>query len=188
MPPPDIEVPAVAAARLFIESRFDLLPLLFRTPSIVTLQESLPASHKALTSPAVQSEGSGFEMRGATAASFEPSPEILPLANVLPPPAAMAESVEKHAFAASTEISSSDSILDSGFQERNLVDEEEPIEEFGAHKELEQESELHLRGLGGGAVVVGCSADADTVDMLYAMSQSLKTSNLKASVQTVSPP
>mmetsp|Transcript_45139 Transcript_45139/g.94528 ORF Transcript_45139/g.94528 Transcript_45139/m.94528 type:complete len:447 (+) Transcript_45139:253-1593(+) len=173
IPPSDIEVPAGAAARLVIESRFDLLPRLFRAPNIGVQQESLPTSQKVGTSPGVQSEG--FEMREATAASLDPV--IISLANEQSPQGAM----DKHAFEAplSAEVSSPDLALDSGFVEHDLVEEEEIFEEFGSHKESEEESELHLQGIGGGAVIVGCSADADTADMLHALSQPLKTSNLK---------
>jgi hypothetical protein len=185
MPPSDIQVPMVAAARLVIESRFDLLPHLFRAPSIIAQHEVLPISQKAVTSSAVHGEGLGFEMRGATA--FLDSLMISP-ANEPSPPGTTADTMDKHAVAASDDVSSSDLTLDGDSLEHNLVEDEgELFEELGSNNDLEQESEVHLQGVGGGAVVVGCSADADTADMLHALSQSLKTSNLKASVQTGSP-
>jgi hypothetical protein len=160
-PPPDIEVPAVAAAHLVIESRFDLLTRLFRTPLI--LLESLPA-------PTIAAVTSGV--------------------NVSSTPGAATETIDKHAFAAITEANTSHYTMDSDETENNTFEEEELEEGLlskeESHKEEEQEIEFNLQGLGGGAVVVGCSADTDTVDMLHALSQSLKTSNLKASVQVVS--
>ena len=174
LPPPDIEVSAAVSALLGIESRFDLLPRLFRTP--VVLQESLPAAPNAVASPDVQGESN---MRGA-AESVDP---------------VLIREEDKESMSGATtgnidkNTSSSATALDSDFLVNDIVEEEEEeelVEAFESHKEEDQESELNLQGLGGGAVVVGCSADTDTVDMLRALSQSLKTSIVKASDSFVS--
>ena len=48
-----------------------------------------------------------------------------------------------------------------------------------AEPEPEPEADWRVRGLGGGAVVVGCSADSNTAEMLRALAQSLRTSRLQ---------